>query len=306
MAALDYAKRTNADLIEILKSRSLPTTGKKAELVARLREDDAKRNATLPSTTKTDTADDFIDWDDDAPAEEAARPSTKADAAAVAADGEEKAPSPVAVPDENPGINPATTNDLEVESKGPDPSEDSKAKDDTPVDATATTATAAATATATATATTTSPASAEETSQPPEKPQADYSIGLPSTELEAELKKRKARAEKFGIVKDTETALADAEKAAQRAKRFGTGDEGSGIGIKGLDEALPSERPRKRGRGDEENRRGNKRRNLGGRGRNTRQTRNRDGGRSGHRKPVFNEKDALANEARKNRFAAAA
>lgn len=305
MAALDYAKRTNADLIEILKSRSLPTTGKKAELVARLREDDAKRNATLPSATKTDTADDFIDWDDDAPAEEAARPSTKADAPAVAAEGEEKAPSPVAVPDQNPEIDPATTNDLEVESKDPDPSEDSKVKDDTPADATANT-TATAAATATATATTTSAASAEETSQTPEKPQADYSIGLPSTELEAELKKRKARAEKFGIVKDTETALADAEKAAQRAKRFGTGDEGSGIGIKGLDEALPSERPRKRGRGDEENRRGNKRRNLGGRGRNTRQTRNRDGGRSGHRKPVFNEKDALANEARKNRFAAAA
>jgi len=281
MVALDYAKRTNADLIEILKSRSLPTTGKKAELVARLREDDAKRNAALPSAAKTDTADDVIDWDDDAPAEETVKPSSEAGSAAITAEGEEAVPSPVAVPNQEPEIDPATTNDLEVESKDPAPPEDSKPEDDTPA-----------------------AAAAEETSQPAEKPQVDYSIGLPSTELEAELKKRKARAEKFGIVKDTETALADAEKAVQRAKRFGTGDDASGVGVKGLDEALPSERPRKRGRDDEDNRRGNKRRNFGGRGRNTRSTRGRDGGRG--RKPVFNEKDALANEARKNRFAAAA
>ena len=38
----DYAKKTNKELQEILESRGLPTTGKKAELVARLNEADQK------------------------------------------------------------------------------------------------------------------------------------------------------------------------------------------------------------------------------------------------------------------------
>lgn len=37
---VDYQKKTVVDLTEILKSRSLPHTGKKAELVARLNEAD--------------------------------------------------------------------------------------------------------------------------------------------------------------------------------------------------------------------------------------------------------------------------
>lgn len=37
----DYAKKTVAELQEVLKSRSLPHTGKKADLVARLQEYDA-------------------------------------------------------------------------------------------------------------------------------------------------------------------------------------------------------------------------------------------------------------------------
>ena len=41
--ATDYAKKTVAELQEILKSRSLPHTGKKAELVARLGEDDQSK-----------------------------------------------------------------------------------------------------------------------------------------------------------------------------------------------------------------------------------------------------------------------
>lgn len=41
--ATDYAKKTVAELQEILKSRSLPHTGKKAELVARLAEDDQSK-----------------------------------------------------------------------------------------------------------------------------------------------------------------------------------------------------------------------------------------------------------------------
>jgi hypothetical protein len=37
---VDYAKKTVAELQEILKSRSLPHTGKKADLIARLNEAD--------------------------------------------------------------------------------------------------------------------------------------------------------------------------------------------------------------------------------------------------------------------------
>ena len=37
---VDYGKKTVADLQEILKSRTLPSSGKKAELVARLQEAD--------------------------------------------------------------------------------------------------------------------------------------------------------------------------------------------------------------------------------------------------------------------------
>lgn len=50
---VDYAKKTVAELQEILKSRSLPHTGKKAELVARLNEADqaAAENGTLNQNT---------------------------------------------------------------------------------------------------------------------------------------------------------------------------------------------------------------------------------------------------------------
>jgi SAP domain-containing ribonucleoprotein len=41
----DYGKKTVADLTEILKRRSLPHTGKKADLVARLNEADKSDEA---------------------------------------------------------------------------------------------------------------------------------------------------------------------------------------------------------------------------------------------------------------------
>ncbi len=50
---VDYGKKTVADLQEILKSRSLPSSGKKADLVARLLEADkaAESNGTSYSPT---------------------------------------------------------------------------------------------------------------------------------------------------------------------------------------------------------------------------------------------------------------
>src|SRR5262249_41752067 len=53
----DYSKMKNADLEALLKERGLPHSGKKADLVARLQEDDKKKaSAAVPE-------EDEIDWD---------------------------------------------------------------------------------------------------------------------------------------------------------------------------------------------------------------------------------------------------
>lgn len=290
--ATDYNKKTVAELQEILKSRSLSYNGKKAELVARLNKDDEDKAKAEPAATttdsgKADTADDVIDWDDDAAVEEptAGKISSEAGAATLAAGGKGAVNNPVSVPNQELGENPATNDDLKVESVGAVPSE--------------------------------KPESAEvETAKAEEKPAVDYTKGLPISEMEEELKKRKARAEKFGIVEDSQTALSEAEKQLQRAKRFGTGatEGAAAIGVKGLDEALPEGRLRKRNRNDnDQGGRGGKRRDFG-RNRNRRRGNNRNG--NGNRndqnvgkssgQPAWSEKDSLAMEARKKRFATAA
>jgi len=277
--ATDYSKKTNAELVEILKSRSLAHTGKKADLVARLQEDDEK-NAGAPAEAKTDAAaEDVIDWDDDAPTE-AVKPATEAGAAAIAAGGKGAVANPVAVPNQKLDTDPAATEELKVESAGA-------------ADVVAQTEGV--------------------TQEAEQKPAVDYTRGLPATELEEELKKRKARAEKFGIVEDHETAVQEAEKQLARAKRFGTGGDAEGgptVGVQGLDQALPDERSRKRGR-NEQGGRGGKRRDHG-RNRNRNgprdgvQKRTGGGNPAGRPKPVMNEKDLAAMEARKKRFAQAA
>ncbi|KAJ5133830.1 hypothetical protein N7526_005195 [Penicillium atrosanguineum] len=273
--ATDYSKKTNADLVEILKARSLPHTGKKADLVARIQEDDEKTSSA--PAAKTDAAEDVIDWDDDVPAE---KPSTEAGANAIAAGGKGPVANPVAVPNQKLDIDPATTEELKVESTGA------------------------------AAETGENPAAAIEVEQKPA----------------AELAKRKARAAKFGIVEDEETAVKEAEKQLERAKRFGAGtaESTTDVGVKGLDEALP-EKSRKRGR-TEQGGRGGKRRdqgrdqnrgnqgNQGNAGRQGNQNRNagnkgRNGG--GNRAPSgqpksFSEQDVAAMEARKKRFTTAA
>ncbi|CAI7656478.1 unnamed protein product [Penicillium glandicola] len=304
--ATDYSKKTNAELVEILKTRSLPHTGKKADMVSRLQEDDEKSPsdapADAPAAAKTDAPEDVIDWDDE-PAETIIEPSTEAGAAAIAAGGQGAVSNPVAVPNQQLDENPATTEELKVEATG---------------------------------------AVAEPTTQPEaateQKPAVDYTRGLPQTDLEAELAKRKARAQKFGIVEDDDTALKEATKQLERAKRFGTGAEAESTpaaGVSRLDQALPDERSRKRRnesrnepRNDQGGRGGKRRdtgrgRDNGGRNRNRQRgdgNRNRDRGdgnktNAGVKKPnaggntaqkSWSEKDNAAMEARKKRFAAAA
>ncbi|PYH49187.1 SAP domain-containing protein [Aspergillus saccharolyticus JOP 1030-1] len=296
----DYSKKTNAELVEILKSRSLPHNGKKAEMVARLQEDDNKAADNAKTTTEgaaPAAADDVIDWEDDeVPATEAAaKSSTEAGAAAIAAGGKGEVANPVAVPNQKLDTDPATTNDLKVESVGAAASAQEKPEAATDAAATATT-----------------------TEEAEQKPAPSFAAGLPVTEMEEELKKRKARAEKFGITEESKAAIEAAEKQLERAKRFGTAAIAAPtteVGVKRLDEALPEEKPRKRGRGDNEQggSQGGKRRDFGGRNKSRRQGRgNRNQGQgqtqrqqqngSGNKSSGWSEKDAQAMEARKKRF----
>ncbi|KAL4902959.1 hypothetical protein BDW74DRAFT_55009 [Aspergillus multicolor] len=292
--ATDYAKKTNAELIEILKSRNLPHTGKKADMVARLQEDDSAK----PAAPAAENADDVIDWDDEVPA--AAEPTKPAETATATATETATAPAPPAPAEED------------LKTKADEGKTGAEAQADP--------------ATETAETGTVVPSGAEEqAAQQPveEKPAPNFSIGLSVTDLEEELKKRKARAEKFGITEDSQAAIDDAEKKLERAKRFGTaGEEApSAESVSRLDQALP-EKSRKRGRGEnDQGGRGGKRRNQNGRGNNQRQRGrgNRDQGQGQQKqgqaqKPAatasasngWSDKDKAALEARKKRFATGA
>lgn len=209
---MDYSKLKNAELEALLKERSLPHTGKKAEMVSRLQEHD-KQQAT--STTASTTA--------PAPASKpAAVASTEPAAAAVAAGGQERAANPVAVPNQAPAQDPSKAKDLSV------------AKD-----------------TSASTAAGTTPAASTD-AKPAASDASIFTSNLPATDLEKELEKRKARAKKFGIAESDSEAIkalerakrfgtgGDAEKTAANA----------GVGLK-LDAALPERRPKKRDRADD-------------------------------------------------------
>jgi len=301
----DYSKKKNAELADLLKSRSLPHTGKKDELIARLQESDAK-----PTTTTTATAEDEIDWDDETPTTSVPNPPA---AAALAAGGKGQIANPTAVPNQVPAIDPAKTDDLTVE-----------------------TAPAPPTTTTTASTEEASPSKPDnETKADAEtKPPVDFTSHLPTTTLDAELAKRQARAARFGLTATTTSSSdnkdKDAQKALERAKKFGTISDDTNAVVKGLDEALPERKKRGRGERDEgEGRRGGSkvRRQQGGGGSGGRDgggRGKRDGRRGGEGERAksgnqaaaaaaspakangASEKDRVAAEARKKRFAAAA
>ncbi|KAI9755025.1 MAG: hypothetical protein M1815_005266 [Lichina confinis] len=248
----DYNALKVPDLKKLLQTRSLPVSGNKAELVARLQEDDSKgksakvepkdiakapatkeQGATKDATAKTPAEppkkttlppsiappDDEIDWDDDEPILTVPDPIiTKPAVAGVAAAGGTGAvPNPVAVPNQKVDIDPSKTSDLTV--KYPDP------KPTTPKPA------GAASQTASASASTDGRDSGAEqkTVKPATEPAApDFTAGLGKTDLEAEIAKRKARAKRFQTGNDDDaedTAGQEAIKALERAKRFGLSTE---------------------------------------------------------------------------------
>ncbi|KAK4994868.1 hypothetical protein LTR66_005192 [Elasticomyces elasticus] len=281
----DYSKLKNVELETMLKERGLPHTGKKADLVARLHEHDKDQSS---STVKA--PEDEIDWDDDAGIAPAVEPedvkqdaenaTSEPAAAAIEAGGIGQVSNPQAVPNQAAAINPATTDDLTVS----DPAEKTNAAK-------------------------TETSAKEEPAK--EKTPVDFSSGLATTDLDQEIAKRKARAEKWGTAEKDDEAL----KVLQRAKKFGTTETASK-----LDQALPEKRERKRGRDAEEDdgakkRRGGGRPNAGdNRGGSRRGGGERRGGgaerrggggekRGGGGGGRLKESDRAAAEARKKRFA---
>jgi SAP domain-containing ribonucleoprotein len=262
----DYSKKKNAELEELLKSRSLPHTGKKADLIARLQQHDTDQAAAAASSSKPTAAaappatEDEIDWEDDA-----AAATNPASAATIAAGGLAPPANPTAVPNQVPAIAPSKTSDL-----------------------------------------TTNPPSTTTTDPPTTTPKPSLSANLPTTTLTTELSKRLARAARFGTTSTpttTSSTTTDTQKALERAQKFGTGDNTATV--KGLDEALP-ERGVKRGRGREDrdgggagDGRGEKRSRVRDRVRGEKRTGSPKGGRGGG----LSEKDRLAAEARKAKFA---
>jgi SAP domain-containing ribonucleoprotein len=238
----EYAKMKNVELESLLKTRGLPTGGKKADMVDRLTKDDEKSGDGASKSAALHPEDE-IDWDDDgedAPAE-AAKPAAATDAPAsnesstTVAEAEPISnPNPQAIPNQVADIDPSKTDDLSVKEPAEENTEvESEAKVE------------------------------EEKKEPP----PDYTKGLAASSLDAEIEKRKARAKKFGLNIEEDEGL----KKLERMKKFGeTGPP------KGLDEAL-SDRTKKRGREDIEEGGRNKRRGGG----NERRGRGNQGGTRG-------------------------
>jgi SAP domain-containing ribonucleoprotein len=225
----DYASMKVPELKKLLAEKKLAQTGNKADLIARLQEEDNKADATSEAakpgtlaaedvqgsranaTTAAETKEDEINYSDD----EAAKPAAAEPAPAASTDA--AAADPV----------PETAKDADV------------------------------------------PA-AEAT---PAEPAPSFAMGLDSSAVDEETRKRAERAKRFGIEEDN-----DAEKRADRAKRFGIDEKDL---AKGLDSALPS-RPLKRGRGQQDGNRPGKRHNHDRRDRRN----GRTGGGGGGNAPV--------------------
>ena len=294
MTTTDYSKKKNAELEELLRSRSLPHTGKKADLVARLLEYDNAQHSSSKKPAAATGGEDEIDWDDDtvAPAVGFNPPST----ATIAAGGQGQIANPAAVPNQVVDTEPSKTNDLTVDPPARISNTEVEDQDESA----------------------SKPAKANEV--PSTAAPTDYTSGLSITSLDDEIAKRQKRAARFNLKENDGEAL----KSLERAKKFGTGSTEGKTAIRGLDEALPErvkkERGVKRGReeqkevGGEAKRRGSGKRNNGRQARSTSRSKkngsryNRSGSRPRKvesQKNELSERDRLASEARKKRFAQA-
>lgn len=206
----DYSVQKVPDLKKILQDRGLAVSGNKADLVARLQEDDKKTGGTAGG------AEDEIDWDDDEKAAESApAPSAPVETPA------EAPPAAKPVSDEVAKADTATTKEAEQETTT-NPATTEKETSAAP-DATAT--------------------SESTEKKESEVPKQDFTAGVEATDAEKEAERRVARAKKFGLVVEDD----ESKRLAERAKKFGA--DVKDTVVKGLDSALP-ERRQKRGRED--------------------------------------------------------
>jgi len=160
----DYSQLKVPDLKKLLQERSLPVSGNKADLIARLEEADKKPPG---------GGEDEIDWDDGDKATSAPA------AAAVAAGGLGRVSNPTAVPNQILDNDESKTSDLKTTGR----KDTSKAAEG---------------------AVASSGETANEPAPAPEAPKEDFSKGLAQTDAEREAEKRAARAKRFGLPQDNE------------------------------------------------------------------------------------------------------
>lgn len=265
----EYSSLKVPELKKLLAEKGLSQTGNKADLVARLAENDKKKaeeEAKQPEPEKADTK----------------------------KQGEHDAtPNPYS----SPHINPCAEEPKEDEITYSD--------DEAPV----TKAAPATESTAPAAEAPKVEAAAEDSAKPAdegaeaaaEAPKPSYAIGLASSSADAEAKKRAERAKRFGIEEDD-----DKKKLSDRAKRFGLDDKEIPAG---LDSALPErplKRGRGRENDGKANGRANKRQSLdrrGGRRRGGRQGGN-EGSSNAGAKPRSNILDDPSEKAKAEKRAA--
>jgi SAP domain-containing ribonucleoprotein len=295
----DYSKLKNVELEALLKERSLPHTGKKAEMVQRLKDDDAKKGGSGQDSKATDNDEDQIDWDDDIDNAAPATAGQPIDAKDII-DWDDDAP-PAAETKEATSVsngqvsNPAATSNGDV------------AKDDATAGEANNTNDAKDAA---------APAiDGGDKAEPEPEPTSTFTAGLDSVTEEEERKKREIRAKRWESDFKKSGRYDEIQEKAKRELRFGS----TGGISKMLNGALSEEKPRKRGReGKEDGRRGDFKRG-GGRG-GFRGGRDGQSGRGGSRgrggqvekqesrpKPAaegdwMSEKDRAAAKAREGKF----
>lgn len=187
----DYNTLKVPELKKLLQGRGLSVTGNKADLVARLTENDKQTAPVAGDPEPTTGANDEIHWsEDDEPAPAAATTATSDSTAAAAKPSEAVA----AATDSAPAAGAAAPQSQPDESAVQQTlSGEAKAVTET------------------------------------EEPKEDFALHLDATDVSEETRKRAERAKRFGITDDS--ADEDAKKKADRAKRFGVdaGDLASGL-----------------------------------------------------------------------------
>lgn len=162
----EYGKKKNDELQALCKERGLAHTGKKADLVKRLEDYDAKQASSAPDAAKPAANEDDIDWDDEPATETAKAATTQPAANAIAAGGQGEVKNPQAVPNQEAAIDPAQTDDLKVAA--------APADGDAPA------------------------------VEAVKEDNSKYAANLAERTLQEEIEKRKARARRFGMPEDSD------------------------------------------------------------------------------------------------------